>query len=190
MRAVKILPFAGLLIGQHMPLAAAESSDSAIIAFALPEAQFRGILARAVFGTQTIRMGVMGLGPKGNCAVLVQAFNAAVAKDLPAWSTNLVRAYRQNVPADVLEKASAAGSAEASAPILQPYLNAVGEQMQKDSEPLLTAAASEVIEPVFDATSQVDIATLNMETRQAEVKAAMADGSLTCGLLSNNGKQS
>ena len=155
-------------------------SDDAIAALAMPEAQFRAILPAVLFRTQTLGMSVYSLGIPESCAVVRPAFDKAVASHLPAWRANIIKAYRDNVPAEMLAKATSEGSAGRA--VLRPYLDRIGGQMQSASTPILNAAAAEVLMPVMEAAAKIDIKTVDGAKRQQEMAAAKADGSLFCGL--------
>jgi hypothetical protein len=174
------------------PAAAQESlqgeapSDAAVAAIAMPEQQLRGLLARVLFGTQTsvVAMEAMGITPF--CKVAVPAIDTAVAEHLPVWRENLVTAYRDNVPVEVLAEA-ASKPAEAARPLLAPHLEAVGVAMNKASAPVLKEAAGEVLARINAEAPNYDIKTVDLEARRAELKAGAADGSLFCGLLGGPG---
>ena len=161
--------------------ASAAADDAAIAAVALPEIQFRSFLAQVVFKTQTVVQGAFSLGVPANCAVVKPAFEAAIAKHLPAWRANLVAAHRANVPVATLDAAAAAG-AVAGGKMLVAYRDKVGAVMQTTSKPLLKAAASDVLKPVFEAATKNSDENLDFAQRQRELSAAMDDGTLYCGL--------
>jgi hypothetical protein len=163
------------------------ASDDAIAAIAMPEPQLRAFLPRVVFRTQTMAMGAYNLGIAENCAIVRPAFEAAVARHLPAWRANLVKAYRDNVPSAMLAKAAGEDVAAASA-TLRPYLDMIGGQMQTASTDLLKAAAGDVLKPVMDAATNVDPKSVDGARRKQDMAAAIADGSLFCGLGGNGAK--
>ena len=183
---------AALLIGVAGPAAAlagpaaAASTDAAVAALALPEPQFRQMLASVVFTAQTMGMAAFNLGIRGNCAAVRPAFDQAIARHLPVWQANLVKAYRDQVPGDTLDKAATAGAVGGGRLIL-PFRDKIGAQMQAASTPLLKVAAAEVLEPVWNAASKVDFKAIDGDKRLAEMRAAKADGSLFCGLMPTTG---
>ena len=165
---------------------AQEPTDDAIAAIALPEAQLRGMLARTVFSTQTMAMGAFTLGIPEACAVTRPAFEQAVQTELPRWRANLIQAYRTTVPKDTLVAAAAGGLTNGS-PLLLPHLSAIGSAMQLASEPVLKEAAALVLTSVMTKAGQADPSKVDKTKRMDEMKQAMADGSLFCGLQPTGG---
>ena len=155
-------------------------------AIALPEPQLRMMLARVLFTGQTVAMSSYALGPKGACDILRPAFQKAVTQTLPQWRANLVKAYRDNVPASDLARA-ASGSLLASATVLQPFRSQIGDAMERDSKSLLIKAMEISLMPVATAAGKIDIKKVDGATRMAEMKQAQADGSLFCDLMSSGG---
>ena len=172
-----------LMLVSASPVAAQEiPGDDAIAAIALPEEQLRGLLARVIFGTQTTLMAAEAMGIEPFCAATLPAVDKAVEAHLPAWRANLLQAYRDMVPADVLAAATAEAP-DAARTTLKPHMDAVGGAMHKASSPLLKQAAGEILGAVQAAAKPYDIKTVDMEKRRAELKAGAADGSTFCGLL-------
>lgn len=167
---------------------AAPPDDDSIAAIALPEQQLRGLLARVVFGTRTMGTAAEAMGIDAFCAATLSAVDAAVGERLPAWRANLVKAYRDNIPPDLLAKAVAEDPA-AAAVTLRPHMDAVGAAMNKASSPLLKQAAAEVLEKMHAEAAKYDIEAVDMEKRVAELKAGAKDGSTFCGLLGRPGGQ-
>lgn len=173
---------AAMLIAAPAHAEAAAPDDSAVAALAQPEAQFRALLARVVFDTPTMRMAAEAMGIEPFCAATLPAVEKAVEAHLPAWRANLVQAYRDSVPADVLAQAAGKTREEAQ-PLVAPHMDAVGTAMHKASSPLLKEAAGEVLGAVAAKAEAYDIKTVDMEKRRAELKAGAADGSTFCGLF-------
>lgn len=167
-----------------VPVAAQEAAptDAAVAAIALPEQQLRGLLARVIFGTLTSRVAMEAMGIPAFCAVTVPAVDAAVLRHLPRWRTNLVEAFRNEIPADLLAEAALKSQGEAR-PLLQPHMQAVGAAMNKASAPLLTQAVGEVLARINAEAPNYDVQTVDMDQRRAELRAGAADGSTFCGLL-------
>ena len=164
-------------------LAAGEApDDAAVAAIAAPEVQFRALLARVIFDTTTMRMAAEAMGIDPFCAATLPAVDKAVEARLPAWRTNLLQAYRDGVPADVLAQAATRPPEEARS-LVAPHMEAVGTAMHKASSPLLKEAAGEVMAAVAAKAEAYDIKTVDMEKRRAELKAGAADGSTFCGLF-------
>ncbi len=160
---------------------AAPPSDDAVASWAGADRQFRTILARLVFSTQTVPMATYALGIPESCAIIRPAFDAAIAANLPAWRTNLARAYRDNVPAATLAEAVAAGPS--GAVTIKPYVDKVGASMQAASMPLLERAADAVFMAAMNATTKVDPKSVDGAARMEQFRAAQADGSAFCGLM-------
>jgi hypothetical protein len=160
---------------------AAPPSDDAVASWAGADSQFRSILARVVFSTQSVPMAAYALGIPENCAIVRPAFDAAIAANLPAWRANLARAYRDNVPAATLAEAVAAGPSGAAA--VKPYIDKVGASMQAASTPLLEQAAEAVVTPAMNAVMKIDPKSVDGAARMQQLKAAQADGSMFCGLM-------
>lgn len=180
MRLRWLMPLALLaaspLVAQEIP------GDDAVAAIALPEEQLRGLLARVIFGTQTTLMAAEAMGIEPFCAATLPAVDKAVEAHLPAWRANLVQAYRDTVPSDVLAAATAEAPDVARA-TLKPHIDAIGGAMHKASSPLLKQAAGEILASLQEAAKPYDIKTIDMEKRRAELKAGAADGTTFCGLL-------
>ena len=160
---------------------AAPPSDDAVATWAGADSQFRTILARLVFSTQTLPMATYALGIPESCAIIRPAFDKAIATNLPAWRTNLAKAYRDNVPAATLAEAVAAGPSGVAR--IQPYVPKVGASMQAASTPILERAADAVLIAAMNATTKVDPKSVDGAARMQQLKAAQADGSMFCGLM-------
>lgn len=163
--------------------AAAQASDDAIIAVALPDAQFRGFLMGIVAGTDTFKRSFFALGPTDGCAAFRPAFRAAYDKHLPQWRSNLVSAWRENIPAELLEKAVEAGPGSAGE-LVAPHQDAIGAAMEAASKPVLTEATAEVLAALYETAKDVDFTAIDRDTRLAELKAL--DTRNFCGVLSGN----
>lgn len=182
LRLAAALLIAAQVIAAPALAAGAAPDDAAVAAIAAPEAQFRALLARVIFDTSTMRMAAEAMGIEPFCAATRPAVDKAVEAHLPAWRANLVAAYRENVPADVLAQA-AAKPPEGARALIAPHMDAVGAAMHKASSPLLKEAAGEVLGAVAAKAETYDIKTVDMEKRRAELKAGAADGSTFCGLF-------
>ena len=160
--------------------ALAQVTDDAIVAAALPDTQFRGFLMRTVSGTDTFKRAFIALGAEQGCAAFAPAFQATYAKHLPAWRANMVSAWRDNIPAEVLEKAVSAGPGEAGR-IAAPHADAVGSAMETSSQPVLTEASAEVLAVLAESAKAVDMASVDQPARIAELQAL--DARNFCGVL-------
>ncbi|GGE15400.1 hypothetical protein GCM10011529_22270 [Polymorphobacter glacialis] len=172
-----------LLVGACGTEAAAEgpASDAAIAAIAKPEVQFENLVLRTLFSTEGMAQAAYALGIAQTCKLVRPAFDAAIAKGLPDWQVNLISAYRDNVPQDVLARAVTEAPAVTAATIA-PFGDKIGAQMQRDSERLLTDALAATIAPAFEASTKIDPKKIDGVARRAELKQAIADGTITCGL--------
>lgn len=160
--------------------AAAQVTDEAIVAASLPDTQFRGFLLRTVSASETFKRAFVALGGEQGCAAFVPSFQSIYDKHLPAWRANMVRAWRDNVPADMLERAVAAGPGEAGR-IAAPHADAIGSAMEASSLPVLTEASNEVLAAFADSAADVDMASVDRPARIAELEAL--DDRNFCGVL-------
>lgn len=168
------------LAGMMVVPAAAQSDDDAIVAVSLPDSQFRGFLLRTITGTDTFRRSFVALGAEQGCATFAPAFHFAFDRHAPKWRANLVQAWRDNVPADLLERAIAAGPGEAGR-LVAPHGEAIGEDMEAASSPLLTEASAEVLASMAEAARSVDASEDDRAARIAELNAL--DTRNLCGVL-------
>lgn len=160
--------------------AVAQVSDEAIVAAALPDTQFRGFLMRTVAGTDTFKRAFIALGAERGCAVFTPAFQATFDKHLPTWRANMVSAWREHIPAEVLEKAAEAGPGEAGR-LAAPHAEAVGGAMEASSKPVLTEASAEVLAALAEQAKAVDMASIDQAARIAELEAL--DARNFCGVM-------
>ena len=174
-------PLIAALLLSACGAAATPGDDNQVAAMAGAEPQLRAMLPMAMFSGQTMAMAAYASGIEANCAVVRPAFETAVAKYLPTWRANLVKAYRDNVPAETLAKATADARGAASAAMM-PYRDKIAAQMQAASMPVLVAAATDVTLAATKAAAGIDIKMVDGAKRMAEMNAAQADGSLFCGL--------
>ena len=156
------------------------ATDEGIAAIALPEEQYRDMLKRSALGTQSgaISLGVLGLDE--GCDVLDGAVERVVEKNLPLWRTNLIAAYREQVPADQLARAVKRSPRQARS-ILQQHLSSIGRAMQHSSEPLLQTSSAEVLESLSSVAAKVNRATIDMATRERDL-ARMKTSRQICGV--------
>lgn len=160
--------------------AMAQVSDEAIVAAALPDTQFRGFLMRTVAGTDTFKRAFVALGAERGCAVFTPAFQATYDKHIPTWRANMVSAWREHIPAELLEKAVEAGPGEAGR-IAAPHAEAVGGAMEASSKPVLTEASAEVLAALAEQAKAVDLASVDQAARIAELEAL--DARNFCGVM-------
>jgi len=131
-------------------------------------------------GSQSGPMAIYALGLDGGCKIFEEARDKAVQSQLPQWRTNLIGAYRDNVPVDQL--ASAVGSSpRASQKLLASYLPAIGSAMQRASAPLLSTASTQVITAMSNEASKVDATSIDQAERQKDLERMKAEGQI-CGV--------
>jgi|GEM_PF-2542798 len=160
--------------------AMAQVSDEAIVAAALPDTQFRGFLMRTVADTDTFKRAFIALGAERGCAVFAPVFQATYDKHIPTWRANMVSAWRDHIPAELLEKAVEAGPGEAGR-IAAPHAEAVGGAMEASSKPVLTEASAEVLAALAEQAKAVDMASVDQAARIAELEAL--DTRNFCGVM-------
>jgi hypothetical protein len=156
------------------------ATDEGIAAIALPEEQLREMLKRTFLGTQSGPMHLYALGMDNGCEVLDDAVDATVERRLPEWRANLIKAYRDNVPADELARA-VEESPPGARSMLQPRMSAIGTAMQRSSEQLLQSSSAEVLEATGAAAEQVDLSSVDQSQRERELASASASGEI-CGI--------
>ena len=160
--------------------ATAQVTDEAIVEAALPDTQFRGFLLRTVSGTDTFKRAFVALAAEQGCATFVPAFQATYDKHLPTWRANMVAAWREHIPAELLEQAVAAGPGEAGR-IAAPHAEAVGGAMEASSKPVLTEASAEVLAALAEQAKDIDMNSVDQTARIAELEAL--DARNFCGVL-------
>ena len=156
------------------------ATDEGIAAIALPEEQLRFMLGQTVMGSQSGPMALYALGLDRGCEVFEKARDQAVEHHLLSWRTNLVDAYRDNVPAEQLADA-VSSSPRAAQRQLASYLPAIGSAMQRASAPLLSRASTEVISEMSNEARNVEPASIDQFERQKELDRMKSKGKI-CGV--------
>ena len=156
------------------------ATDEGVAAIALPEEQYRYMLKRNALGTMSGPMYIGILGMDEGCDVLNEAVDKVVEGNLPQWRSNLITAYRDNIPPDRLAEAVQESPRRARS-MLQDYLPAIANAMEVASAPLLRSSGIKVLEAMGDAAGKVDRATIDMEARQRDL-ARMKDSRQICGV--------
>ena len=156
------------------------ATDEGIAAIASPEGQYRDLLKRSYFSTQSgpVTLGILGLDE--GCAVLDSAVDAVVSRNLPKWRANLIAAYRSNVSPDQLAEAVQKSPRRARA-MLAPQADAIGSSMRQLSLPLLENSTVEVMGSTFAAANRIDRVKRDMATRQRDVATISASDEI-CGV--------
>jgi len=156
------------------------ATDEGIAVIADPEGQYRDLLKRSFLATQSgpVTLGILGLDD--GCDVLDSAVDAVQKRNLPQWRANLVAAYRNNVPPDLLAEAVQKSPRRARS-ILQPHVAAIGNSMKQSSEPLLESSTVEVLGATFAAAGKVDKASRDMTARQKDL-AKIRTSDEICGV--------
>ena len=156
------------------------ATDDGIAAIALPEEQLRFMLGQTVMGSQSGPMALYTLGLDRGCEVFEEARDQAVKRQLPQWRTNLIEAYRDNVPAEQL--ANAVGSSpRAAQKQLASYLPAIGSAMQRASGSLLSTASTQVITEMSNEAGKVDPTSIDQAERQRNLERMKSEGKI-CGV--------
>lgn len=164
-----------------VPAIAQTPSDEAIIKIALPKEQLVGMLADVVFKDRSMAIHAFLLGIDPTCKVYASAADKSVAKHLPLWNTNVLRAYRQIVPAETLAQAVAEGPAGRNR--LNEYLPQIGAMMEQSSGGLLKLSAAEVLREIGSAAADVNPAKIDQKARIAELQEQIAKTGKLCGVI-------
>ena len=163
------------------PAIAQAPSDEAITKIALPKEQLTGMLADAVFKDRSMAINAFLLGIEPTCKVYAAAADKSVAKHLPLWNANVLRAYRQIVPAETLAQAAAEGPTGRNR--LAEYLPQIGAVMEQSSGGLLKQSATEVLREIGSAAAGVNPAKVDQKARIAELQEQIAKTGKLCGVI-------
>lgn len=163
------------------PAIAQTPSDEAITKIALPKEQLTGMLADAVFKDRSMAIHAFLLGIEPTCKVYATASDKSVAKHLPLWNANVLRAYRQIVPAETLAKAVAEGPTGRNR--LAEYMPQIGAVMEQSSGGLLKQSATEVLREIGSAAAGVNPAKVDQKARIAELQEQIAKTGKLCGVI-------
>lgn len=163
------------------PAYAQAASDDGIAKIALPKEQLAGMLAEAVFKDRSMAINAFLLGIQPTCKVYAAAADKSVTKHLSVWRTNVLRAYRQIVPADTLAKAVAEGAAGRSR--ITEYMPQIGAVMEQSSGGLLKQSAGEVLREIGSAAAGVNPAKVDQKARIAELQEQIAKTGKLCGVI-------
>ena len=163
------------------PAIAQTPSDEAITKIALPQEQLIGMLADAVFKDRSMAINAFLLGIEPTCKVYAAAADKSVAKHLPLWNANVLRAYRQIVPAETLEQAAAEGPTGRNR--LAEYMPQIGAVMEQSSSGLLKQSATEVLREIGSAAAGVNPAKVDQKARIAELQEQIAKTGKLCGVI-------
>lgn len=172
---------AALALGTATPGLAQSPSDEALTKIALPKEQLSGMLAEAVFQDRSMAINAFLLGIEPVCAVYARAADKSVAKYLPQWRTNVLRAYREIVPAETLARAAADGAGGRAR--LTSYMGQIGAVMEQSSGALLKQSTADVLREIGSAAAGVNPATVDQKTRMAELKDQIAKTGKLCGVI-------
>jgi hypothetical protein len=163
------------------PAAAQTPSDDALTKIALPKEQLSGMLADAVFKDRSMAINAFLLGIEPTCKVYASAADKSMAKHLPLWRENVLRAYRQIVPAATLAQAVAEGTAGRNR--ITEYMPQIGAVMEQSSGSLLKQSATEVLREIGSAAAGVNPAKVDQKARIAELQAQIAKTGKLCGVI-------
>ena len=170
-----------LALSVTTPALAQTPSDEALTKTALPKEQLSGMLADAVFKDRSMAINAFLLGIEPTCKVYASASEKSVAKHLPVWRANVLRAYRQIVPAETLSQAVADGPAGRNR--LTEYLPQIGSVMEQSSAALLKQSATEVLREIGSAAAGVNPAKVDQKARIAELQQQIAKTGKLCGVI-------
>ena len=170
-----------LAVSFATPALAQTPSDEAIAKIALPKEQLSGMLADAVFKDRSMAIHAFLLGIEPTCKVYAAAADKSVAKHLPLWNANVLRAYRQIVPAQTLAQAAAAGPAGRNR--IAEYMPQIGAVMEQSSGGLLKQSATEVLREIGSAAASVNPAKVDQKARIAELQEQIAKTGKLCGVI-------
>ena len=170
-----------LAVSIAAPALAQTASDEAIAKIALPKEQLSGMLADAVFKDRSMAIHAFLLGIEPTCKVYAGAADKAVAKHLPLWRANVLRAYRQIVPAQTLAQAVAEGPAGRNR--ITEYMPQIGAVMEQSSGRLLKQSATEVLREIGSAAAGVNPAKVDQKARIAELQEQIAKTGKLCGVI-------
>ena len=163
------------------PALAQTASDEGITKIALPKEQLTGMLAEAVFKDRSMAINAFLLGIEPTCKVYAGAAEKSVTKHLPLWRTNVLKAYRQIVPAETLAQAVAEGPAGRNR--LAEYMPQIGAVMEQSSAGLLKQSATEVLREIGSAAAGVNPAKVDQKARIAELQEQIAKTGKLCGVI-------
>ena len=156
------------------------ATDDGVTAIALPEEQLRYMLGKTVMGSQSGPMALYALGLDRGCDIFEEATDRAVERNLPQWRANLIRAYRQNVPAAELAEA-VEKSPRAARDDLSSYLSAIGSEMKQASDPILFKATAEILAEMAGEAGNVDRASIDESERRKDLQRMKAEREI-CGV--------
>jgi hypothetical protein len=172
---------AALALCTATPVAAQPPSDEALTKMALPKEQLSGMLAEAVFHDRSMAINAFLLGIEPVCAAYARAADKSVAKYLPQWRANVLRAYRAVVPAETLARAAADGAGGRAR--LAPYMAQIGAVMEQSSGALLKQSTTDVLREIGSAAAGVNPAKVDQHARVAELKDQIAKTGKLCGVI-------
>ncbi len=166
---------------------ATAAEDTALDRLTMPEQQLRQFLLLVSAQTVPVKQSVLVSGVSGHCERFVPIFNSAVNANLPEWSANLRAAYRETVPAPILQDAIDAGAMK-GAMLIAPYRNEIGKKMQGESTQLLQTAAVAMVGQLSEETPEVTPGSIDMKKGMEELQVAIADRSMFCDLAKPSGE--
>jgi hypothetical protein len=177
MRAVLI----ALAAAMATPAMAQTPSDDALAKIALPKEQLAGMLAEAVFKDRSMAINAFLLGIEPTCKAYAVAADKSMVKHLPLWRTNVLRAFREVVPAEKLSQAVAEGPVGRNR--LSEYMDQIGTVVERSSGGLLKESTSEVLREIGSAAAGINPAKVNQQARIAELQEQIAKTGKLCGVI-------
>ena len=164
-----------------VPAIAQTPSDEALTKIALPKEQLRGMLAEAVFKDRSMAINAFLLGIEPTCKVYAVAADKSVAKHLPEWSNNVLRAFREVVPPEQLSQAVAKGPIGRNQ--LSVYMDQIGVAVERSSGALLRQSTAEVLREIGSAAAGINPAQVDQQARIAELQEQIAKTGKLCGVI-------
>jgi hypothetical protein len=170
-----------LTVAIAAPAMAQAPSDEALTKIALPKEQLNGMLAEAVFKDRSMAINAFLLGIEPTCKVYASAADKSVAKHLPVWRTNVLRAFREVVPPEKLSQAVAQGPIGRNQ--LSEYMDQIGAVVEQSSGALLKQSAAEVLREIGSAAAGVNPAKVDQNARIRELQEQIAKTGKLCGVI-------
>ena len=156
-------------------------SDEALAKVALPKEQLNAMLADAVFRDRATPVSAFVLGIEPMCKLYAAAADKSVARHLPQWRKNLLRAFRDIVPPQALEQAVGEGTIGRNR--LGQYMNQIGAVMEQSSGALLKQSTADVLQEIASASASVKIGDIDQDARNRELRAHVAKTGKLCGVV-------
>lgn len=156
-------------------------ADEALAKIALPREQFSAMLADAVFKDRAMAINAFLLGIEPVCSAYSRAADKALARHMADWRRNLLAAFREVVPDDVLAAAVAEGPTGRNR--LGAYMDRIGAVMEGSSGTILDQSRAEVLREIGAATAGINPGKIDQQARMQELQAQIARTGKLCGVI-------